>query len=165
MAYLLILAVVMFGYRINRYAKISKLRAELTRLATDQNKTSNVEAEVARLTRLIPAEANSPAFIESLYRCARESGLKQHEVATEWGAKSQSAATARPGAADTASIAKHRIKVSASGSYRGFAEYLRRVQNIERFNRITEFKLVPDADQLKGTFTVELYSLPVKNAK
>ena len=50
-------------------------------------------------------------------------------------------------------------------SYRSFAEYIRRVQNIGQYSRITEFKLVPDAGQLKGTFTVELYSLPVKNAK
>jgi hypothetical protein len=59
-------------------------------------------------------------------------------------------------------IDKQRLKISASGSYRSFAEYVRRVQNAERFNRITSIKLVPDAAQLKGTLTVELYSLPVK---
>lgn len=162
--YLLVLAVGMLGYRINRTAKIKKLRADLARITAEKNKTSNVEAEAVRLTKLIPAEANSPEFIESLYRCARESGLNQHEVATE-ASKSSVSARPRPGAADTASITKHRIKVSASGSYRSFAEYVRRVQNIERFNRIIEFRLSPDAGQLKGTFAIELYSLPVKNAK
>jgi Tfp pilus assembly protein PilO len=152
----------MFGYRTNRYAKIKKLRADLAKLTSEQNKNGNVEAEAARLARMIPAEANGPAFVEALYRCARESGLKQHEVATE-GVKTQE--TARPGAAKSTSIATHRIKVSAGGSYRSFAEYLRRVQNIERFNRIIDFKLAPDADQIKGTLTIELYYLPVKNAK
>lgn len=161
-AYLLVLGVVILGYRINRTSKIKRLRADLTRIASDQNKTSTAEAEVTRLSRLIPSEANTPAFIESLYQCAGESGLKQHEVATE---AVKSLTTARPGAGDTTSVAKHRIRVSATGSYRSFAEYLRRVQNIERFNRITEFKLVPDSGQLKGTFAIELYSLPVKNAK
>lgn len=161
-AYLLILAIVTIGYRVNRYAKIKRLRAELIRITTEQNKAAAGEAELAVMVRSIPTETNSPAFIESLYRCAAESGLKQHEVATET-AKSQG--TARPGAADTSTLIKHRIKVSANGSYRQFAEYLRRVQNIERFKRITDFKLAPDAGQLKGTCVVELYSFPVKNAK
>lgn len=162
--YLLVLAVGMLGYRINRTAKIKKLRADLARITAEKSKTSNVEAEAARLTKLIPAEVNTPEFIESLYRCARESGLSQHEVATE-ASKSSISARPRPGVTETTSLAKHRIKVSASGSYRSFAEYVRRVQNIDRFNRIVEFRLTPDAGQLKGTFVIELYSLPVKNAK
>lgn len=157
--YLLILAVFMLFYRANRAKKVKLLRANLARISAEQNKTKAAEAEVARLTRLIPPEANSPAFIEALYRAASESGLKQHEVATE---ADKSTGTARPGASNTTSIAKHRLKINASGSYRSFAEYVRKVQNFERFNRITDFKLAPDATQLKGTLTVELYSLPVK---
>lgn len=152
----------MFSYRSNRYAKIKRLRADLAKIASEQNRIISNEAEIKRLTRLIPTEVDSPAFIESLYRCALESGLKQHDVSTE-GQKSP--ATARPGSANTSMLAKHRIKISALGSYRSLAEYLRRVQNLERFNRITEFKIVPDAGQLKGTLVVELYALSVKNAK
>jgi len=100
--------------------------------------------------------------MESLYRCAHESGLKQHEASTETSGQK---ASARPGTTDLGSVAKHRIKVSATGNFRNFAEYLRRVQNIERFNRITDFKLAPDNGQLRGTITVELYSMPVNNGK
>lgn len=161
-AYLLVLTVVMLGYRTNRAAKVKSLRAELARTTSEQNRKRTEEAEIVRLTLLIPALTNTPAFMESLYRSARESGLKQHEAVTEIAA---STAPARPGAADTGSVAKHRIKVSAIGNFRSFAEYLRRVQNIERFNRITSFKLVPDNGQLRGTITLELYSLPVNNGK
>lgn len=149
----------MLVYRSNRATKVKLLRADLARITAEQNKTRAAEAEVARLTLLIPAEANTPAFIEALYRSARESGLKQHEVSTE---SDKNSGAARPGGTDTSTIAKHRLKVSAIGSYRDFAEYLRRLQNTERFNRITDFKLTPDTAQLKGTLTVELYSLPVK---
>lgn len=157
--YLLILAVFMLAYRSNRARKVKVLRAELSRISAEQNKTRAAEAEVTRLTRLIPVETNTPAFIEALYRAARESGLKQHEVSTEAG---KSSGTARPGGSDTTTIAKQRLKISASGGYRNFAEYVRRVQNTERFNRIIDFKLTPDAARLKGTLTIELYSLPVK---
>lgn len=149
----------MIAYRSNRATKVKRLRGDLARISAEQYKTRAAETEVSRLTRLVPAEVNSPAFIETLYRTAQESGLKQHEVSTE---ADRGSGTARPGGSDPSAIAKHRFKVSASGSYRSFAEYVRRLQNIERFNRITDFKLTPDAAQLKGTLTVELYSLPVK---
>ena len=149
----------MLVYRSHWATKVKRLRADLARITAEQNKTRAAEAEVARLTLLIPAEANTPAFIEALYRSARESGLKQHEVSTE---SDKSSGNARPGGTDTTTIVKHRLKISTTGSYRNFAEYLRRLQNNERFNRITDFKLTPDTAQLKATLTVELYSLPVK---
>lgn len=161
-AYLLVLAVAVLGYRTNRAAKVKRLRSELSVITAEQNKVRASEQEVVRLSKLIPVEANTPAFIETLYRYAHESGLKQHEAVTEAGTGT---ASARPGAANTGSVAKQRIKISAVGSYRNFAEYLRRVQNIERFNRVSEFNLTPDDGQLKGTITVELYYLPVKHDK
>ncbi len=158
--YLLILLLVMIAYRYNRAAHVKRLRADLTRITAEQNTTRTAENEVTRLSRLIPAEANSPAFIESLYTIARESGLKQHEVSTEAG---KGSGTSRPGGSDaTGLISKQILKINAAGSYRNFAEYVRRLQNIERFCRITNFTLSPDAAQLKGTLTVELYFLPVK---
>ena len=158
-AYLLILVVFMLVYRSNRATKVKRLRADLARITSEQDKARAAETEVTRLTRLIPAESGTPAFIEALYRSARESGLNQHEVSTE---ADKSSGTARPGGTDTTTIVKQRLKVSATGSYRSFAEYIRRLQNTERFNRITDFKLAPDSAKLKGTLTVELYSLPVK---
>jgi Tfp pilus assembly protein PilO len=158
-AYLLILAVFMIAYRSNRAAKVKRLRAELASINAAQDKSRAGETEITRLNQLIPADANTPVFIETLYRAARESGLKQHEVSTE---AEKSSGNARPGGSDTSTITKHHLKISAIGSYRNFAEYVRRLQNFERFNRITDFRLSPDVTQLKGTLTVELYSLPVK---
>lgn len=148
----------MLVYRSNRATKVKRLRADLARISAEQDKVLAAETEVARLTRQIPADASTPEFIETLYRFAKESGLKQHEVATE---TNKSSGSARPGGSDASSaITKHHLKVSASGSFRSFAEYIRRLQNTERFNRITEFKLAPDSSQLKGTLTIELYSIP-----
>lgn len=158
-AYLLILAIAMLAYRANRATKVKRLRADLAKISAEQDKSRAAEAEVTRLTQLIPADANIPAYIEALYRSARESGLKQYEVSTE---TAKASGTARPGDSESGTIAKHRLKVAATGTYRNFAEFIRRVQNSDRFNRIIEFKLVPDQAQLKGTLTVELYSLPVK---
>lgn len=159
-AYLLILSVFMFAYRVNRSKKIKLLKADIARVETEKDKARTAETEVSRISRMIPPDAGIPAFIENLYKIARESGLKQHEVNTEAG---KSTTTARPGAGtDTSGIVKQRLKISAAGSYRNFAEYVRRIQNLEQFKRIIDFKLTPDAEKLKGTLTLELYSMPVK---
>lgn len=153
----------MLSYRVNRAKKIKRLQADIAGVSAQKDKTRAAEAEAARLARLIPDAADTPAFIESLYGAARESGLTQHEVTTE--AEKSGGGAARPGGSGGASIvARQRLKVSASGNFRSFAEYIRRVQNMERFNRIMEFRLVPDADQIKGTLAIELYYLPAKHA-
>lgn len=158
--YLVILLLVMTAYRINRAAHIKRLQTDLTRITAEQNSTRTVENELTGLSRLIPAEAKSPEFIETLFIIARESGLKQHEASTE---AAKSSGTPRPGGSDTtASMSRQIIKIHAVGSYRNFAEYVRRLQNLERKCRITDFTLSPDIGQLKGTLTVELYFLPGK---
>ncbi len=149
----------MLVYRTNRATKVKLIRADLARISSERDKVQAAEIEVKRLTRLVPTEANTPAFIEFLYRSARESGLKQHDVSTE---ADKSSSSARPGSADTTTIVKQRLRINANGSYRNFAEYVRRVQNSDRLNRISDFKLTPDTNQLKATLTVELFSLPVK---
>ncbi len=158
-AYLLVLMVFMLLYRSNRTKKVKSLHADIARITSEQDKTRAVEADVTRLIRLIPTEGNTPAFIETLYLNAKESGLTQHEVSTE---ADKNSASARPGGSDTTgAITKQRLKVSANGSYKSFAEYIRRLQNLERLSRIIDFKLTPDAAQLKGNLTVELCSVPV----
>lgn len=159
-SYLLILLLFMLAYRTNRAKKVKLLRADLARVSAEKDQVRTAEAEVASITRMIPAESGVSVFIESLYGAAKEAGLKQHEVSTE---TNKSGGSARPGGSNTTEVVvRQNLKVTVSGGYRNFAEYVRRVQNIERFNRITDFKLNPENDQLKGTLTLELYSLPVK---
>jgi Tfp pilus assembly protein PilO len=150
----------MYAYRFNRTKSVKLLRSDIAKVTAEQDRARAAETEVTRMSRLIPSTPGTPAFIETLYRAAKESGLSQHEVSTE---TDKSSGTARPGSSDaTTTIVKQRLKISANGSYRNFAEYVRRIQNIERFNRIIDFKLSPDKERLKGTLTIELYSLPVK---
>lgn len=159
-AYLLILSAVMLTYRINRAKKVKQLRIQIAEVYAQQEKLRKGEAELSRLSKLIPAEANVTATVESLYRFATLSALNHHEIATE---ANKQQATARPGRGQNeAAVSNDRIKVSIAGTFRQIAEYIRQVQNMERFNRITEIKLAPDAGQVKGTLTIEFFSLPVK---
>jgi Tfp pilus assembly protein PilO len=159
-AYLLLLAVFMFGYRANRAKKVKQLRSQIAQVRNEQEKTRRGEAELARLSRLFPVKSDSAVVIEDLYRYAKEAGLKQHELVTE--ADKKQGAT-RPGVAkESAVVASRSIKISVAGNFRQIAEYIRRVQNMDRFNRVVEFKLVPDAAGVKGTMTLELFAMAVK---
>jgi Tfp pilus assembly protein PilO len=157
--YLVILAISMLAYRTNRSSKVKRLHADLAKISADQDKLRATEAEANRLTKLIPANAGIPAYIEALYLSARESGLKQCVVSTE---VNKSSGSARPGSSESTTITKHRLKVAADGTYRNFAEFVRKVQNSERLIRITDLKLIPNEAQLKGALTIELYSIPVQ---
>ncbi|HIJ80633.1 MAG TPA: type 4a pilus biogenesis protein PilO [Desulfuromonadales bacterium] len=160
--YLICLCIIMLAYRIDRTKKMKRLRAAIAQVEADRDRVRAVEAEVDRLSRLIPVEAGVPAFVEELYRCAKESGLRLHEVVTETDKEKKPVATRSGTAVEIEAVSTHRLKISAAGSFRQLSEYVRRVQNIERFNRITDFKMSPDGGQVKGAFTVELFSLPVK---
>jgi Tfp pilus assembly protein PilO len=150
----------MNAYRLNRGKKIKQLHADINKTSAEQGRKQAVEADIAKLMRQLPSEPGTTLFIESLYRIARESGLKQHEVSTD---ADKSSGTARPGGQEGANATtRQRLKISAVGTYRNFSEYIRRIQNFERFNRITDFKFVPDNAGIKCILNIELYSLPVK---
>lgn len=160
LAYLVILTVVMLVYRNGRVKRISKMRTEVARVAAEKEKIRAGEAELARLSRLFPAEADSTGVVEALYRSAKASGLQQHEVTTD---PDKQQGNARAGVSkQSAAVATYRIKVVLAGSFRQIAEYIRQVQNMERFTRITEFKLAPDANRVKGSLSLEIFSLAAK---
>jgi Tfp pilus assembly protein PilO len=159
-AYLLFLTIVMLAYRSDRTKKTKQLKAEIARVDAEKDKNRKGEAELARISRLIPAESNSTGVIESLYGYAKDSGLTEHYVATEADNRQTSA---RPNAVnDSGTVTTNRIKINVAGSFRQIAEYIRRVQSMQRFNRITEFKLTPAENMVKGTLTLEIFSMPVK---
>lgn len=158
--YLILVAIFMVGYRANRAKKVKLLRSQIATVRNEQEKVRRGEAELAKLSKLFPSEVGTTVVVEELYRYARESGLKQHELAT---ISEKKQASSRPGVVKTgSSLDATPIKISIIGSFRQIAEYIRLVQNMERFNRISEFKLTPDELGVKGTMTIELYSLAAK---
>lgn len=161
-AYLVLLCIVMAFYKRNRAQKIKLLHTEISRVEADRMNRRVADNEAARLENQIPSSLDITTFMEELFRCAGESGLKEHEITTEPGG---GVGPARPSAGTPTSVVSQRLRVSISGSYRSVAEYIRLVQNLKRLNRISEFKLSSDNGQTIGLITIELYALPVKHAK
>lgn len=159
--YLLILAIALPLYRLKRNSADKRLQSEINATKNELAKINAAAQEMEKLRRLFPAEAGTASFIEDLYTAAEQSKLTSHDASTETTASRQSAR----GANQTAELSTFRFKINLEGSYRSIAEYFRRVQNLERFKRISDIKLAPGKQGITGSLTLELFSLKGQHAR
>ena len=159
--YLLVLAIALPLYRLKRISADKRLQAEISASKNEILKIKATALEMDKLRRLFPAESGTAAFIEELYTAAKQSKLTSHDASTE-----SSALRSAPRATkQTDELSRIKLKINLEGSYRSIAEYIRRVQNIERFKRLTEIKLVPGQHGVTGSLNLELFSLKGQNAR
>lgn len=159
--YLLVLAIALPAYRTKRSNADRKLNSEIRSVQNELTKLHTAAQEMNALRRMFPAEAGTAAFIEDLYTSAQLSKLTSHEASSE----STPVRTINRGTAQADEINRYRFKVSVAGNFRSIAEYIRRIQNIERFKRISEIKLSSGTDGVTGTISLELISLKGQNAR
>jgi len=159
--YLLVLAIALPLYRLKRGSADKRLLAEISVSKNEIAKIKSVAQEMDKLRRMFPLEAHTALFVEDLYTAALQSKLATHEVSSESSAqRSPARKTSQP-----EDLTSFNFKVTVEGSYRSIAEYIRRVQNIERFKRITDIRLSPGKLGVAGTISLELISLKGQNAR
>jgi len=160
--YLLVLAVALPLYRMKRSSAQKRLQAEIFSTRNELDKITEAEREMVKLRTFFPLNANSASFVEDLYIAAQQSKLASHTASSEYTATTSRPSTRSTGSAND--LNKYRFKINVEGNYRSIAEYIRRVQNIERFKHFTEIKLIPGKQGVTGTLTLELFSLKGQNA-
>jgi Tfp pilus assembly protein PilO len=159
--YLLALAIVLPLYRLKRSSADKRLQAEISASKQEIAKIKASSQEMEKLRRMFPLEAHTALFVEELYTAALQSKLAAHEVSTESSAqRSPARKTTQP-----EDLIIFNFKVTVEGSYRSIAEYIRKIQNIERFKRITDIRLSPGKLGVAGTISLELISLKGQNAR
>lgn len=159
--YLLILAVMLPLYRLKRTSADKRLQAEISSAQNEQIKIKSATLEMDRLRRLFPAEAGTAAFIEDLYTAAQQSKLTSHDASTE----NPVTRSESRGGTSADELSRFRFKITVEGSYRSIAEYIRRIQNLERFKRITDVKLASGKHGVSGNISLELIALKGQNAR
>lgn len=161
-AYLVILVVALSIYTSWRLRAARRVTSEMASIEAEKKKIASTANELARLQRIFPSEPGTAAFIEQLYVCAREARLAGHEVSTPSSQNRQGARSTTSSAAD---LETYRIKITASGSYRNLAEYIRRVQNIDRFERFTDIRFTPGKQGVDAELALELFSMKGRNGR
>lgn len=147
-----------------RSADSTRLQTELQRIEADRARLGKAASDLVGMKKVFPRDADVAAFIEQLYLCAQEAAVRNHTVVTAQrsGAADGGGERAnRTAAAGKDGIETHRLLVSLEGSYRDVAEYIRLVQNMERFKKITVFSLKPADGVLSAAVELELYTLKV----
>jgi len=134
-------------------AEIAKLRAEKPTVRPEQSNNRNPE-------KMFPGKAATALFVENLYDAALASGIRRHEVSTvKMGDISlRNNMTKGKPVRNENVIETYSVKVSLEGNYRDTAEYIREVQNIERYKRIVELRMKPEDKVLRTDVTIEIYS-------
>lgn len=144
---------VLLAYQNIRLKSTNRLNEELRAIAAETSRITAAGNELARLKKLFPIEADVSSFVENMYQCAQASGITRHEVSTVTAGQTGKAA------GKEAALKIYRVKVSFSGTYRNIAEYIRLVQSIERFKRISSFEMKSENGQIMTTLMLELFSL------
>jgi Tfp pilus assembly protein PilO len=153
-------------YLYVRTGQIDSIKAETAKARAENQALSRQNAGPENNEKLFPEKAGTALFVENLYDAARLSGIKKHEVSTVKTSDVPARKNVTKGtSADSGKVLKtYSLKISLEGNYRETAEYIREVQNIERFKRITELGIKPADKLLKTDMTIEIYSLGGQDA-
>jgi len=161
--YLIILIVSLFAYKLKRAKKEKTLKAAISQINAEKDKKRRGELELKKIMGTIPLEVDTTAIVSSLYTFAKDSGLKSHDVSTEGAGGGDKLSARAATKANKDGLKKSRFRIAISGGFRNMAEYVRNIQNMERFNKIIEMKFSADKDSVvKGNIVVEYYSLADK---
>jgi Tfp pilus assembly protein PilO len=148
-------------YLHGRSGEMHHMQDQIVKLQRDRLSLQSKRLDPQIFERMIPINPDVSVFIESLYECAKATGIKNHEVATvaSTNGREEKSGQERMGSRGREEeIRRYVVKISFEGSYRETAEYVRLLQNIERFKRITELQVKPEKNLLKATITLEILS-------
>ncbi|MGC2063020.1 MAG: hypothetical protein WA610_08575 [Thermodesulfovibrionales bacterium] len=154
----LVLAVIISAvYYMERARAIRGLRSETEALSRQQPSRQEPVTAPERLGRMFPRQPELPLFIDGLYQYALKSDIINLDVQTlhprEKGARTGGSKE------EKASILRsYPLRITMEGTYRNIAEYIRLMQNSERFTRVLELEIQPGNDLHKATMTLEIFS-------
>ncbi|OGW29582.1 MAG: hypothetical protein A2X59_05725 [Nitrospirae bacterium GWC2_42_7] len=152
--------VLVLVYLYFRVGQIKSINAEITKVRSEKLSLQAVEPESVDVEKIFPGKAGIALFVENLYEAARMSGIKDHEVSTVKMGDMPARRNLMKGkaAGNEKALKTYSLKISLQGNYRDTVEYIRELQNIERYKRIVELVMKPVDMQLKTDITVEIYS-------
>jgi Tfp pilus assembly protein PilO len=145
-------------YYVGRSRLRGEIRLELEALRSQQQLRTPVVSEPERLGRMFPLQPELSAFVDGLYRYARKSGIRNIEVQT-LAAKDRAPRPAGRKDVPTKLMRSYPLRIMMEGTYRNIAEYIRLLQNSERFTRVRELEIEPGKGALKATMTLEIFSI------
>jgi len=153
--------VVALVYLYVRVEQINSTNSLIAKFRTEKQSMAVENADQGLIEKMFPKSAGIALFVDNLYEAARMAGIKRHAVSTlKTGDVSARRNVKKGVTGESGQVLKtYVLKISLEGNYRDTAEYIREVQNIERYKRIVEFAMRPADKLLKTDITIEIYSV------
>lgn len=153
-------------YLYSRTGQINSINSQILKLRDEKLGMLRAKVVSEKMEKMFPEKAGTALFVENLYDKARISGIKKHEVSTfKTGDVPVRNNVAKGTTGKSGKVLKtYSLKISFEGNYRDTAEYIREVQNIERYIRIVELGMKPVDKLLKTDITMEIYSVGGQDA-
>jgi Tfp pilus assembly protein PilO len=160
-AIIIVSLAVVLVYLYARAGQINSMNAQTAKVRAENLSVPREKVGPGNMEKLFPEKAGIALFVENLYDAARMSGMKKHDVSTVKMADAGARRTVKKSTTDESGkvLKTYALKISLEGNYRDTVEYIREVQNIGRFKRITALGMKPVDRLLKTDMTIEIYSV------
>ncbi len=147
-----------------RTSQISRLRQQANALEAKTVRMNADDTDVAALRIRFPEKADVSSFVEGLYTLAQTTGLENVEITTENDARVRTPKKHGTDKDAASLLVPYRVRISGEGKYRTLAQYLGRIHDIKRYNKVVAFDLKPGENTIKANIIVEILSFEVQNA-
>ncbi|MBA4371342.1 MAG: hypothetical protein C0402_00600 [Thermodesulfovibrio sp.] len=159
------LAAVLSGvYGIQRSRALAQVRVEMETLLRQPAFRPPTFTAPEKLVRMFPQQPDISVFVDGLYQHAHKSGIRNLEVQTLPTKDRGPRVTGRKDEKAKKTMQALPLRIVMEGTYRNIAEYMRLMQNDERFTRVVELEIQPGKDLLRATMTLEIFSIAGQNA-
>jgi Tfp pilus assembly protein PilO len=131
-------------------AKKAQLQTELTQLEDLQKREPQLEAELAKIRKLVPQDDEVPNFIFQMQEAANAAGVDFIEMTTELPKQPP----------EGAPLAEVRAAIGATGGYFAVQDFIRRIYDLDRAVRIDGLVLAqaePDKATVKFTANARVF--------
>jgi hypothetical protein len=164
LAFLVITLAGTYVYLQYREKSIRSMESTLDSMKAGKTRLAVTATGLGTLKKTFPPRLDVPSFAGDLYLCAKNAGVKNHEVTSLPGKEIGGTAQKKGDDRKTAKVITYQLKIAFEGDFRSAAEYIRQMQNIGRYKRIIDLEMKPDKDTLKTVITIELVSFGNENA-
>lgn len=150
-------------YFMERSRAIARIRVEVGNLQRQSLSQSPAFITPERLLRMFPGQPGISLFVDGLYQHAQKAGIRNLEVQT-LAPKDKGPRAGGRKEEKTKVLQAFPLRIMMDGTYRNIAEYMRLMQNDDRFIRILELELQPGKDLHRAIMTLEIFSIEGQDA-
>jgi len=153
-----VLAAIYIYYAGTRIMQIKKMQNDMAALGQNIPMQSSTASDISTLKKKFPGKADISSFVERLSVLAQKAGMKNVDIIARNDTQVKVMRKNASNANQTRILVTYPIRISFEGKYRVIAEFLKELQEIERYKKVTQIELKPGENSVKATILIDIVS-------